>query len=489
MTENRNSIVKNVFHLFYSTALSSIMNAAALIVLASFIHSDDYGRFSVVLAFAMIMAYLSEAGLNQIVLREGAKKEAPIPEIMASFIKLRLALTLATMVIGFLLIHWIYQNDTELIILSYCLIFPLVTGISMQSISITYFQMLEKMQYSGLIRIISAGLLITVIMVGKWFYIDPMIVFFLYGSSYFLAGCFGIYLTAKNLTFSFKSSFYKGLRKNWVPFMVTGLLFILLPHIGPIVLEQTLSWKEVGYFAVAYRIPQALQQVPFIIAGAFYPVLFRLFQAGDHLEHVRKSISQVKLMGFVGMLAAIPFYHLSAFVIALLFGERWMEAAFLLKVLSLVMVFQGVSIALGDGLTTRALQSRRMIIQAIAVASGVLFYTVFSRFYGLTGAATAGVLIELVLLFGLLFWHPDRTILFKRAVFPYLSSFFLSLLAIELLLSSFPILAFCIHFILILSLAGLDKEWRKKSMEIWRKSPLYQKWKVKFRKEAHDGVS
>jgi O-antigen/teichoic acid export membrane protein len=489
MRENRNSIVKNVFHLFYSTALSSTMNAVALIVLASFIRTDDYGRFSVVLAFAMIMAYMSEAGLNQIVLREGAKKEAPVSEIMASFIKLRLGLTLATMVIGFLFIHWIYQDDKELIILSYSLIFPLVTGISMQSISITYFQMLEKMQYSGLIRIVSAGLLITVIMIGKWFYIDPIIVFFLYGSAYFLAGCFGIYLTAKNLTFSIKTPFYKELRKNWVPFMVTGFLFILLPQIGPIILEQTLTWKEVGYFAVAYRIPQALQQLPFIIAGAFYPVLFRLFQAGDHQEHVRKSISQVKLMGLVGMFAVLPFYHLSDFVITLLFGERWMEAAFLLKVLSLVMVFQGVSIALGDGLTTKALQSRRMIIQAIAVASGVLFYTVFSRFYGLTGAATAGVLIELVLLMGLLFWHPDRIILLKRAVLPYLGYFFISLLAVEIFLSSFAFPAFSIHFILILLLAGLDKEWRGKSLEIWKKSLLYHKWKSKFRKEAHDGAN
>ncbi|NQD65704.1 oligosaccharide flippase family protein [Bacillus haikouensis] len=489
MREKRNSIVKNVFHLFFSTALASIMNAAALIVLASFINTDDYGRFSVVLAFAMIMAYLSEAGLNQIVLREGAKKEAPVSEIMASFIKLRLGLTLAAMVIGFLIIHWIYRGDTELIYLSYSLILPLVTGISMQSISITYFQMLERMQYSGLIRIVSAGLLISVILIGKWFYIDPMIVFFLYGSAYFLAGCFGIYLTARHLTISIKAPFYKGLRKNWIPFMVTGLLFILLPQIGPIILEQTLTWKEVGFFAVAYRIPQALQQVPFIIAGAFYPVLFRLFQAGDHREHVRKSISQVKLMSLVGMLAAIPFYHLSDFVITLLFGERWMEAAFLLKVLSLVMVFQGVSIALGDGLTTKALQSRRMMVQATAVASGVLFYTVFSRIYGLTGAAAAGVLIELVLLIGLLFCHPDRTILLKRAVLPYLVSFFISLLTVEVFLSSFPFLAFSVHLILILSLAGLDREWRKKSFELLKKSLLYHKWKSKFRKEAHDGAS
>ncbi|ARI76304.1 lipopolysaccharide biosynthesis protein [Halobacillus mangrovi] len=487
MSQIRNSIGKNIFHLFYSTALSSILNAASLIVLASFISTDDYGKFSVVLAFAMIMAYLTEAGLNQIVLREGAKKEAPISLIMASFIKLRLGLTVATLMIGFLLIHWIYSGDKELILLSYALIFPLVIGIAMQSISITYFQMLEKMQYSGMIRIVSAGLLITVILVGKWFYIDPMIVFFLYGSAYFLAGCFGIFLTTKTLRLSIRSPFYKGLWKHWVPFLVTGLLFILLPQIGPIVLEQTLTWKEVGYFAVAYRIPQALQQLPFIIAGAFFPVLFRLFQAGDYEQHVKKSITQVKLMLLAGMLAAIPFYHLSDLVIGVLFGERWMEAAFLLKVLALVMVFQGGSIALGDGLTTRALQSRRMTVLALGVTSGVLFYAFFSELYGLTGAITAGVLIEVILLFGFLVCHPDRMVLGKKAVVPYLIYFFITLVGVELFLSSIPILAASAHFVLILSLAVMDKEWREKVPELLKKMVLESKSKI--RKEAHDGAS
>ncbi|MGI8315852.1 oligosaccharide flippase family protein [Halobacillus mangrovi] len=489
MKQIRNSIGKNIFHLFYSTALSSILNAASLIVLASFISTDDYGKFSVVLAFAMIMAYLTEAGLNQIVLREGAKKEASISLIMASFIKLRLGLTLATLMIGFLLIHWMYAGDTALITLSYALIFPLVIGIAMQSISITYFQMLEKMQYSGMIRMVSAGLLITVILVGKWFYIDPMIVFFLYGSAYFLAGCFGIFLTTKTLKLSIRFPFYKGLWKHWGPFLVTGLLFILLPQIGPIVLEKTLTWKEVGYFAVAYRIPQALQQLPFIIAGAFFPVLFRLFQAGDYEQHVKKSITQVKLMLLAGMLAAIPFYHLSDFVIGVLFGERWMEAAFLLKVLALVMVFQGGSIALGDGLTTRALQSRRMTVLAVGVASGVMFYAFFSERYGLTGAVVAGVLIEVILLFGFLICHPDRMVLGKRAVVPYLIYFFITLLGIEVFLSSIPFLAACTQFVLILALAVMDKEWREKVPALLKKVGLVKESKSKIRKEAHDGAS
>ncbi|MFC0525533.1 lipopolysaccharide biosynthesis protein [Pontibacillus salicampi] len=485
----KNSIGKNIFHLLYSTVFASILNAGSLIILASVVTTDDYGKFSVVLAFAMIMAYLTEAGLNQIVLREGAKKDAPISMIMASFMKLRMILLIITLVVGFILINLMYRGETEIIIISYLLILPLVTGISMQSVSITYFQMMEKMQYSGLVRITSASLLISVILMSKWFSIDNMVIFFLYGFAYFLAGCLGIYLTVKTLKLPMKSPFYKGLRKQWGPFMFTGLLFILLPQIGPIVLEQTLSWKEVGYFAVAYRIPQALQQLPFIVAGAYFPVLFRLFEAGNYQQHLRMSISQVKLMLLAGMMASIPFYHLADFFITILFGDKWLEAAFLLKVLSLMMIFQGGSIALGDGLTTKDLQIRRMAIQALAVVLGGLFYISFSEYYGLTGAVTAGVLIELLLLIGFLILHPDRQMLGRKAVIPYLVYFFISLLAVELFLASFPFIACIVHIILVLSLGGLDKEWRRKVQEFWKNIDYYHKWRSRLRKEVHDGTS
>ncbi|WP_152549743.1 oligosaccharide flippase family protein [Geomicrobium sp. JCM 19055] len=70
------SIFSNVLHLLYGTAASAILQAIALFLLASYLQAHDFGVFSVALAMAMIMGYFTDAGLGDLVLREGSKKSS-----------------------------------------------------------------------------------------------------------------------------------------------------------------------------------------------------------------------------------------------------------------------------------------------------------------------------------------------------------------------------------------------------------------------------
>ncbi|NGY93847.1 oligosaccharide flippase family protein [Bacillus megaterium] len=100
------------------------------------------------------------------------------------------------------------------------------------------------------------------------------------------------------------------------------------------------SLAAVGVFAVAYRIPSALYQVPGIVAGAFYPV-FRHYNHHQQADkHLKLNILQVKLMSLVGMVTALPFYHLSDLAVSLLFGDKWAAAGDALKWLSLMLIFK-----------------------------------------------------------------------------------------------------------------------------------------------------
>ncbi len=167
-------------------------------------------------------------------------------------------------------------------------------------------------------------------------------------------------------------------------------------------LENTISLAEVGLFAVAYRIPQALQQIPFVVAGAYYPVLFRYYNQRLLVEHLKLNINQIKFMALIGMAMCVIFFHLSEFVISLLFGTDWLGAVLPLKILSVMLFLQSVNIALADGLTSRSRQNHRMTVQLIAVILGAVMYYYFSLPYGVIGAALAGVCIEILALTG--FW-------------------------------------------------------------------------------------
>ncbi|KON86545.1 hypothetical protein AF332_06695 [Sporosarcina globispora] len=473
----KHTIGKNIFHLFYSTALSSALNAAALILLANYLQSYYYGMFSVALAFAMIMGYLTDAGLNSIVLREGSKKGADLSILMSSYLKVRIILLIAVFICGFGVIHLSHTGNRELILTSYFLIIPMVLGLTLQSIGTTFFQMAERMNYCGLIRIISSACLVIALSAGIIFSLNHWIICTLYGMSYLASGVFGVYKVSRNVQIRIKSKFHKGLLKNIGSFTLGGLLFVLLPHLGPLIIEKTLPLGEVGNFAVAYRIPQALQQIPFIVAGAFYPVLFRAFNNNLLEEHLQKNITLIKLMALSGISITLPLYAKSGEIIHFLFGNMWLDASLPLKILSIMVTLQAINIALADGLTTKGLQARRTAIQALAIIAGIFLYMLLSKSYGIAGAAFAGATIEGIALIGFWICNPSRWIVAKKAIVPYLSLSIISICSIELFFDSRTWIVFWFNFLLLCLVILIDKE--IKSMIFNTISRLAFKWKTK----------
>ena len=484
---NGNSIAMNILHLLYSTALASALNAGALIVLASYLKSSNYGMFSVALAFAMIMAYFTDAGLSKIVLREGSKEKANIPVVMSSYIKLRIGLLIATFIVGFIIINSLHAEDAMLLKTSYFLIIPFVIGVSMQSISSTYFQLVEKMQFSGIIRITSSLLLVLSITIAMIFNWHPFIVYSAYGMSYMVSGLLGIFLVLKYIRIPIRCSFHKGLFDQLLSFTITGLLFVILPQLGPILLEKTVSLAEVGLFAVAYRIPQALLQLPFIVAGAFYPVLFRYYNNSQIEDHESLNMLQMKAMGLVGMAMTVPLYYFAEPIISLLFGAEWINAANLLKIISIVLFLQGINIALADGLTTRALQTQRMIVQSLAVVGAAILYWALSQSFGLIGAAWACILIEVIAFLGFWMIAPNRIFIGKRMI-PFISILLGSLVFCDLIFSGIPIAAAVVQYIIIGLYILLDKQINKSIFSYLSNWRAFQSWKVKRSRRIEDGL-
>lgn len=462
----KNSIAQNIGHLFYSTAISSGLNALSLILLASYLEVDKYGLFSVALAFSMIMGYFTDAGLSEIVLREGSKKNVSLSVLISSYMKIRGLLLAVTFVIGLMIIHLANSGNRELIETTYYLIFPMVTGIALQSVGITFFQLKERMQYCGLIRIVSSSCLIMTLLLGVMLKFNPLTIFVLYGMSYLIAGILAIILVAKHVRINMKSEFHKGLLDNFGSFTAGGLLFVLLPHLGPIILEKTITLSEVGLFAVAYRIPQALQQIPFIVAGAYYPVLFKAFQSNLLEDHRQLLKFQIKLMSIVGVFLTIPFFHLSKVIVPILFGAQWFDAALPLKILSFLLLLQAISIAFADGLTTSKRQSQRVIVQAVSIILGIIFYISLSKKFGVTGAAYAGVLMEVIALIGFWFFTPGRWTLAKQAAMPYLVYFVITIGCTDLMLNEFPFLAAVMNLVLVLPILLVDREVKEKLTDL-----------------------
>lgn len=479
MDQNRiESLKKNIFHLFYSTILSRAIQAFVLIILANYLESEKYGVFSVVLALTMVLGFFTDAGLTNTVLREGSKPGEDIPSIFSSYIKLKIGLLFVTILISNVIIYYLYPNR-EILAMANFLLIPMMVGMAIQTVSITYFQLEERMHVVGLIRILSAIFQIILVLLGMAFSWSLPFISFAYGLSYLLGGFYGLTMLKKELKWNRFFYFQRNLSKGLGSFIISGLIILLLPQLGPLILEKTVSFHELGIFSVAYRIPSALYQIPGIIAGAFYPILFKYYNANQLSEHLKLNILQLKVMSLLGMLITIPLYHMSNLIIELLLGEKWISVTLPLKILSLLLVFQSISFPLADALTSKGFQTRRTFIQILTVILGGILYYFLSLQFHIQGAAYAAIIIEIFSILGFWALNPCRFTIAKKFLLPYPLFFIGSLAGVNLLFASFPILAAIIHLSLLFLIVWLDGEIRDKVQSFlidlmkWRKRAEY----------------
>lgn len=388
---------------------------------------------------------------------------------MSTYIKMRLMLLVITLLTSTIIIYFLYSKG-NLSKVMFLLVLPTVIGLSMQSISVVYFQLKEQMKQIAKIRTLSAILSVFFVVLGMLCKFDINSIAFLYGCSYVIAGIYGLYMLFTKNSLRFSSEFDKSLLTGVPAFIISGLLIMILPQLGPLVLEKTVSLNELGNFSVAYRIPAALYQIPGVVAGAFYPVLFRYYNSKDLIKHKELNFLQVKIMGLMGICLCIPLFHLSNIIVEIVFGEEWDAAAIGLKILSLMLFLQSFNFPLADGLTTRNLQSKRTITQFLAVLLGIVLYYVFSLKFGVVGGATAAVFIEVIMLLGFIIFNPNKKELIIKIMVPYFSVFIAFTLTSAFYLDTFPIIAALINLLLVVALIVLlDKELRFRLMKYIQK--------------------
>lgn len=385
------------------------------------------------------MNFFTDLGVSNTFLREGTKLEN-LGRTFSSYMNLRIVCLLVTFIVFFFAIKVLYQEQ-DVLYMIYSLMIPMVIGLAMQSIGITYFQLIERMQFIASIKIFSSVALIISTAVSMGLQVDVHIAAFLYGFSYLSGGLYSLYLLLKKAQMNWGTSFERKLLTNLSPFLISGLFIMLIPQLGPLVLEKTLPLTLVGLFAVAYRIPSALYQIPGVIAGAFFPLLFKQYNRGELGEHTRLNILQMKIMSYIGMCMTVSLFYLAAYLVTLLFGAEWGSAVQPLKILAFIIVLQGFNIAIADGLTTRGLQNRRTIVQFFTIMIGLLSFYYMSSNYAVAGAAFAVLTMEIVSFIGYVIAYPEKKTVITKVILPYGAFFTISFGLMDYLLSKHPFIA------------------------------------------------
>ncbi|BAU28091.1 O-antigen/teichoic acid export membrane protein [Aneurinibacillus soli] len=392
----KKNVFINVVYLLFSHVFIRLFTALAAIAVARYLGAEQYGMIGIGVALIGISNYFTDLGVSQTLIREATKEQADLSLLLSGYIKTRMVLTLVTAIILLVMIEAVYQNELLRQVLYYMVV-PSLFGSALQGIGNTYFQVIQKMKYTALLTSVSGVITASTFYVGIVCTLPLQVLASVYGISSLIGGLLSIAMVLKRSPL--RRGWDRSILQGVLYFSLGGLAVILLPQLGPIILEQVGTIEQVGYFVAAYRIPAVFLAIPGIVASAFYPLLFQYGnRAEDQEKHLSLGIVQVKLMSFFGIGSGVVLFLFADWWIFLLFGAGWEAAADILRVLSLLISLQAITIPLADSLTTKGYQKRRAVLLSVSVIFSLSTYVTLGHSWGGIGAGMAAIINELFLL-------------------------------------------------------------------------------------------
>ncbi len=193
------------------------------------------------------------------------------------------------------------------------------------------------------------------------------------------------------------SAISQQLRQGWFAFL--SHFFVRVYTFGSLIfLGFLLSDVELGLFAAASKLILVGQNFLLMpISGALYPHLAQLRAKKITLYHRAHRRFAWLILGFTGLVCAFVLIF-PKFLIGLVFGTDYLDAAPLLQIMAPVYVLGGLShFALKQGLMVlRGDRWHFVVVVGVGLGSLLINYLLI-RALDLTGAAWAKVLIELAL--------------------------------------------------------------------------------------------
>lgn len=432
-------IIKNASYLLVGNTAVRFILAIATILFARYAGAEEYGVLSIALALSAILGYLSDAGLTQTFMREGTKKETDLEVLVSSYLRVRVVLAIIISILTFFFIPFFYHGYGVKEII-FWIVIPSIYGITLRGVGTTYFQATERMEFTASIFVLQGLLNSLALLLGMLLKWSVVFVAAMYGIGSMLTGIISIILVLRY------AKIHRGWNKNILDqllvFTVNGVIVMIIPQLGPIILEKVTSLKEVGFFSAAFKIPSVLYQIPGVIASAFYPRLFAYGNAGDVEGHRNLSILELKLMSFIGILISLPFILNPNFWIVKLLGEEWIHSAEALAILAFMVILQSINIPLADFLTTKGNQLMRTISMIIGFIIAIVCYMVLGTKFGMIGGAMATIITEFTLMLGLCCFIPKGARLLLNGTLFNIFSFIISYLVYYLYLRNlYPIIA------------------------------------------------
>lgn len=374
------------------------------LVLARGLGERGFGIYSFVGVYIFFFGFIVDLGIERVVTRELAAAPARHGRLLGNAILLKLGLS-AVAVPAACVVAWCMSLDTET---RYCIVIAaLGLPLSLDLLFRSYFQSHYQMKYIYAVTI--PGSLFFLLLVGVCVHwsLPVHAVFYagLLNAGFTLAVLMAVAVPRIQLSFVPERALIVMLLRDAGEVGLFVLLFMCAMRIDQLLLFHLRGAGEVGRYAVAVRVTEALSMLPEAVMLTVFPILAATHHSQPRRFHRTYRLS-FKFLSTVILPGALVLTVLREPFVRLVFGASYLGSAVPLAVLAWGMFFAYTGAVYLNLFIVRRLHRLMLLVSLVTLAVNVAVNLWLIPPYGATGAAVATVVSNLV---GYVVWalHPD----------------------------------------------------------------------------------
>ena len=391
LSQTKEAIVQNLFWAVVGKVVTLLSGLLVGIIVARYLGPEQYGLMNYVISYVFLFQTLAIFGLDAIEIREEARKDMPVEQIIgtAFWLKLILGAVCVLLCIG---TSWIMEADGYTVLL--VAIYSLTIVLNAFGVIRNYFMAIVENEYVVKAEISRTviGLFIKFLLLAIhapliWFITAYMFDLVLLGTGYVMA--YRKRVGSMRL-WSYNGKCARKLLKESFPLLMTNAAIIIYQRIDQVMIGQMIDNESVGFFSVAARFVEVLLFIPMTLSQTITPVLVRI-RKEDEEQYIKKGQQFMNCSLWLSFLAALLTSIVAYWLILITFGEAYLPAVAVLQVMS----FKAASVALsntaGAMLVTEGLQRYAVFRDGMGcIVCVVLNYLLLPR-YGIMAAAVVAI--------------------------------------------------------------------------------------------------
>lgn len=386
---------KNTSWVFFERIFRMTINLFVFVWVARYLGPEKFGLISYSIAFVGLFSIFASLGLDEIVVRKLVQNKIMTSEIIGTSFVLKLLASFIVLVSLSIILSTLFidqQTNIFILIISTSLIFQSFNVIEFffQSKVLSryvVFANIITLVLSSLIKIslvlIEADLLLFVLV----FLIDSIVL--AAGLIYFFIRHSGQSLKKINFKWNLAITL---LKESW-PLILSGFVISIYLRIDQVMIKHLIDDNSVGLYAAAIKVSEIWYFIPIVIASSLFPAILNSKETNIGLYEKRIQGFYV-LLFYLAILIILPVNFFSDWIIYVLYGDEFIEAASILLIHVWACIFVFLGVASSKWLIAEGLQIYIAINNAIGAILNIILNYFFIQNIGVDGAAWATLISQ-----------------------------------------------------------------------------------------------